>query len=278
MHKKREKLRAVLAQMDSAVIAFSGGVDSTFLLRVTADMLGDNALAVTARSPAYAEEELRAACDLAESMGVKHLVIESNELENPHFKRNPPTRCYYCKRELFTDLLRVAVERDIEYVLDGSNADDCSDYRPGMDAARELGVRSPLMEADLTKEEIRMLSHEMGLPTWDKPSMACLASRFPYGEKITVGKLRRVTAAERVLRKLGFRQVRVRSHGQLARIEVERERVADLARPQRCEKINRELKELGFAYVTVDLEGYRSGSLNEALVSGDAKRGVVRET
>ena len=264
---KLPNLRESLEQMDRVLIAFSGGVDSTFLLKIAEDTLGAKVLAVTARSPAYPEEEYVQACRLARRMGVEHLTIESRELENDHFVENPPQRCYYCKRELFGDLLAIARERGIPFVSDATNLDDCSDYRPGRRAARELGVRSPLQEVGMTKQEIRDLSKALGLPTWDKPAMACLASRFPYGETITRDGLRRVAGAERRLREFGFEHVRVRSHANIARIEVLAGQIEALARADGRQEIVDALKALGFSYVAVDLQGYRTGSLNEELAS-----------
>ncbi|MCG0274914.1 MAG: ATP-dependent sacrificial sulfur transferase LarE [Thermosediminibacteraceae bacterium] len=263
---KLEKLNNRIKELKRVIVAFSGGVDSTFLLKVCLDVLGkENVLAVTARSSTYPTREFEEAKKLAESLGANHEIIISEELEVPGFSDNPPERCYYCKKELFGKLLKMARERGFNYVLDGSNADDTGDFRPGMKAKDELGVLSPLKEAGLTKAEIRALSRKMGLPTWNKPSFACLASRFPYGEKITKEKLNRVEKAEDLLNSLGFVQYRVRSHGDLARIEVspgEIERFFDKALR---EKVVAGLKELGFLYVSLDLAGYRTGSMNEGL-------------
>ncbi len=267
---KLEALRDALESMESALLAYSGGVDSTFLLKVAAEVLGKRVLAVTAVSATYPEEEHEFACDMASSLGARHLSISTDELEDPDFSSNPPERCYYCKKELFARLQEIAAREGIGCVLDASNADDCSDYRPGRKAAGEAGVRSPLIEVGLTKREIRALSKQMGLKTWDKPSMACLASRFPYGEAITSEKLQRVDGAEKLLRELGFRQVRVRSHGRLARVEVDADRVHELTEPGLRERVNQGMKELGFLYVTLDLQGYRTGSLNEALPPAEA--------
>jgi len=263
--KKLQSLRATLGRMASALIAYSGGVDSTFLLKVAADVLNGKVLAVTAASATYPQEELQEARRIARSLGVRHETISTDELADEDFSANPPQRCYYCKRELFRRLLDIAQREGIAFVLDATNLDDCSDFRPGTKAAKEAGVKSPLVEASLTKADIRALSKEMGLPTWDRPSMACLASRFPYGEAITAEKLARVEQAEKLLRQMGFSQVRVRSHGALARIEVEADRVHRLAEPEVNAKVVEEFKALGFVYVTLDLQGYRSGSLNEPL-------------
>jgi len=262
---KLESLRDLLSDIDSAVLAFSGGVDSTFLLKVASEELGGKLIAATATSPTYIDEEYREALELAEELGVEHVTLESNELDNEEFRENPPERCYHCKSELFGQLQDLARERGVECVMDASNADDSGDYRPGLAAADELGVRSPLLEAGVDKAAIRRLSREMGLPTWNKPSLACLASRFPYGEEINADKLNRVEKAENFLRELGYDQIRVRSHDDLARIEVTPEEVDSLAESGTREKLVKRFKEVGFTYVTLDLQGYRTGSMNEEL-------------
>ena len=251
--------------MGSVAVAFSSGVDSTFLLKVAHDLLGEKAVAVTALSGTFPQRESREAEAFCRAEGIRQIQIRSEELEIPGFRENPPDRCYLCKRALFTGILAEAGKAGCAWVAEGSNADDVGDYRPGLVAVAELGVRSPLREADLTKAEIRALSKELGLPTWDKPSFACLASRFVYGETITKEKLAMVEKAEQILLDLGFRQVRVRVHGDLARIEVDPEAFDRILSPEIAPFLNRALRELGFLYVTLDLGGYTTGSMNRPL-------------
>ena len=262
---KLERLRERLRVIGGAVVAFSSGVDSTFLLRVAHEELGDRVVAATARSHSFPNRELDEATAFCRAEGVRHVVIDSEELDIPGFAENPPDRCYHCKKELFSKLLAFARDNGLAAVLEGSNIDDDGDYRPGRRAIRELGILSPLHEAGLTKAEIRVLSREMGLPTFDKPSFACLASRFPYGERITVRGLEQVEKAEQWLLDAGWglTQLRVRSHGDLARIEVPPADIPRLA--ARAAEIAAAFKDLGFAYVTLDLLGYRIGSMNEIL-------------
>ena len=257
----RERVRVI----GSAVVAFSSGVDSTFLLRVAHEELGERVVAATIRSHTFPKRELDEAVAFCRAEGIRHAIIDSEELDIPGFAENPPDRCYHCKRELFSKLLDFARENGLAAVLEGSNLDDDGDYRPGRRAIRELGIVSPLHEAGLTKAEIRALSREMGLPTSDKPSFACLTSRFPYGERITAAALERVEKAEQWLLDagLGLSQLRVRSHGNLARIEVPPDTIPHLA--AHAAEIAAAFKELGFAYVTLDLRGYRTGSMNEVL-------------
>lgn len=265
MNTKLEILKENLKSHESVLIAFSGGVDSTFLLKVAYDVLQDKVIAVTATSSTYPKRELNEAKKYAKSIGVRHIIIESEELDIKGYSQNPVNRCYYCKKELYSKLKKVADENGIKYILDGSNFDDIGDYRPGMKAARELGVISPLKEAELTKEEIRTYSKEMGLPTWDKPSFACLSSRFPYGNEINSKKLKMVEDAEQFLLDLGFKQVRVRHHGEIARIEVapdERIKFFDL---DVMNKVGNKLKDIGYTYVTLDILGYKTGSMNAVL-------------
>lgn len=261
--KKLEKLKAIIKEKVGAVVAFSGGVDSTFLLRVAAEVLGDKVIAVTANSETYPKRELEEAKLFAGTQGIKHIVIDTLELEITGFADNPPDRCYYCKHELFSKLSDIAKDNGIKYVFDGSNYDDRNDHRPGMRAARQLGVVSPLKEAEMTKEDIRELSREYGLSTWNKPSFACLSSRFPYGTKITPDKLVVIGEAEDFIRDLGFQELRVRHHDTIARIEVGKD---DLGRiVAYADEITAKLKSLGFLYVTLELTGYKTGSMNYTL-------------
>jgi len=264
-HKKLERLKCILKELGSAVIAYSGGVDSTFLIRVAHDVLDGKAIAITAISPTYPESETEDAIRFAKLIGIKHIVVQSNEMDNPNFVSNPADRCYYCKSELFNICLNYAKQEGITVILDGTNADDDHDYRPGRRAAKELQVLSPLKDAGLTKEEIRQLSYEMGLPSWDKPSFACLSSRFPYGTKITPERLFMVGEAEKFLRSIGFRTFRVRYHHEIARLELGNDEFNKILLPELKKNIVDKLKSLGFTYITIDLEGYRQGSMNELL-------------
>jgi uncharacterized protein len=254
-----------LAALGSVLVAYSGGVDSAFLAITAARVLGSRALSVTADSPSYPDRHRELAVDTARAFGLRHEIIQTSEMERPEYRANPANRCYYCKHELYTHLTAIAARRDIAAVVDGSNADDRGDYRPGRQAAREFGVLSPLDEAGLTKPEIRELAKLAGLSTWDEPASACLSSRIPYHSEVTPEKLRVIEAAERVLRELGFRVFRVRHHDTVARLELGRDEIARAFEPEVADAIDRELRALGYAHVAVDLRGYRLGSLNEAL-------------
>lgn len=265
LDEKLELLKDIIRKKGSAAVAFSGGVDSTFLIKVAKEVLGDKLIAVTATSSTYPERELNEAIKYAKDFGVKHIIISSEELDIEGFASNPKNRCYYCKKELFTKVKEVALENGVEYVFDGSNLDDNGDYRPGMQAAKELLVVSPLKEAGLTKKDIRDLSKEYGLATWNKPAFACLSSRFPYGNKITLPKLKMIDKAEQFLLDMGIKQVRVRHHGEIARIEVAPEEREKFFNIEFMDKISSKFKEIGFIYTTLDIAGYRTGSMNEVL-------------
>ena len=280
MEEKLANLKRILSNMGSALIAFSGGVDSTFLLKVAHDVLGEKTVAVTASSETYPASELEAARRIARELGATHLIIQTEELSKQEFVKNSPQRCYFCKKELFSRLNKIAKEQGLNYVADASNYDDLADFRPGMQAGQELGIRSPLKEAGLTKAEIRSLSHKMNLSTWNKPSLACLASRIPYGTRITREKLQRVNEGEKFLRGLGIRQLRIRDHDGIARIEVAQEEMGLFWQENLVRLIIDKLKKLGYTYVTLDLEGYRPGSMNEVLkkVSQSESRSNQRST
>jgi uncharacterized protein len=262
---KWDHVQSLLRGMRLAVIAYSGGVDSSLLLRAASDILGPNLIAVTADSETYPSSELDHARSFARSLGVRHRVISTRELDREAFVRNDPDRCYHCKRELFSALRRIAESEGIPHVLDGTNADDLLDHRPGRKAAEELSVRSPLAEAGFGKQEVRHMARKLGMPMWDKPSLACLSSRIPYGTKITHDLLRTVLAAEEVVQQFGIRQVRVRHHGDTARIEVDPAEFGRIISVETAQRLVASVKGLGYTYVCLDLEGYRTGSMNAAL-------------
>ena len=265
IEQKALALRELVASLGSVIVAYSGGVDSAYLACVASEALGERALAVTADSPSYPERHRRLAIRIARQFHLRHEIIHTRELEQPEYRANPANRCYYCKHELYTHLSRIARDRGA-VVVDGNNADDRGDYRPGRQAAREFAVRSPLDEVELRKDEIRELSRRVGLPTWDEPASACLSSRIPYGNEVTDEKLRTIERAEEALRDLGFRVCRVRHHDALARIEIGRDEMARALDPEVAAAIVRTFKAIGYKYVSLDLQGYRTGSLNEGIV------------
>ena len=262
---KLDRLRRIFAEADRALIAYSGGIDSTLVAKVAQDVLGDRALAVTADSPSLLPEDLEDARIQAAEMGIAHEIVKTHELDNPDYAANPVNRCYFCKSELHDTLKPLALDRGYPYVVDGVNADDLRDYRPGIQAARERGARSPLAETGITKADVRALARFLSLPWWDKPAQPCLSSRFPYGEEITAAKLRRVGRAERHLRGAGWREVRVRSMGDTARIEVPAERIVEFVSSMALPDLVAEFRRYGFLFVTLDLEGLASGKLNRLL-------------
>jgi uncharacterized protein len=262
---KLNQLTEIFWEMEQALIAYSGGVDSTLVAKIASEVLGDRALAITAVSPSLLPEELEEAINQAKYIGIPHELIETQEMDNPNYTSNPINRCYFCKSELHDTLKPIALKRGYPYVVDGVNADDLRDYRPGIQAAKERGVRSPLAEVGITKLEVRQLSEKLGLPWWNKPAQPCLSSRFPYGEEITVTKLQRVGRAEIYLRQLGYSNLRVRSSGDTARIELPPEEIKDFVLNTNLAELVKVFQSYGFIYVTLDLEGYRSGKLNQVL-------------
>ncbi|AFY78920.1 MAG: ATP-dependent sacrificial sulfur transferase LarE [Hydrococcus sp. C42_A2020_068] len=265
LERKLARLKAIFAEMERALIAYSGGIDSSLVAKIAYDVLGDRALAITAVSPSLLPEELDDAQIQADEIGIRHELVETHEMENPNYTANPVNRCYFCKSELHDTLKPLALERGYPYVVDGVNADDLKDYRPGIQAAKERGVRSPLAEAGIAKAEVRQLSKQLGLSWWDKPAQPCLSSRFPYGEEITIAKLQRVGRAEVYLRKLGWKNLRVRSEGDTARIELLPEQIKEFVLTTDLPQLVSTFQSYGFVYVTLDLEGYRSGKLNQVL-------------
>lgn len=269
LDERYQRLQQILRELKSVAVAFSAGVDSTFLLKVAIDTLGrENVVAVTGRSHSLASAEFEQTRELAVSIGAEHVVLETDEFDNPDYTANPQNRCYFCKTALFTQMKQFIAERRINAILSGTNADDLGDFRPGIDAGREQGVRAPIAEAGLTKDDLRILSERLGLPTYDKPASPCLSSRIPYGEEVTPEKLRMIEAGEAFLRGMGIRECRVRHHNKVARIEVPPEFIPGLAEPETAARIDEHFRSLGFNYVSLDLRGFRSGSLNEVIAFG----------
>jgi uncharacterized protein len=262
---KLTALKNLFAEMERALIAYSGGVDSTLVAKVAYDVLGDKSLAVTAVSPSLLPEELDEASLVAREIGIPHELVNTHEIDNPNYTNNPVDRCYFCKSELHDTLKPLAIDRGFPYVIDGINADDLGDYRPGIQAAKERGARSPLAELGITKAEVRELARQLGLKAWDKPAQPCLSSRFPYGEEITIAKLQRVGRAEIYLRQLGYQDLRVRSSGDTAKIELPSDRIKEFIISVNLDRLVATFQELGFLYVTLDLEGFKSGKLNRVL-------------
>ena len=264
-HQKLEKLKDYLKSLESVAVAFSSGVDSTFLLKIAHDTLGDKAIAITSESASFPKREKNEAVEFCKKEKIRHFIIKSEELNIEGFRSNPPNRCYLCKSHLFKEIKELAKSENIKEVVEGSNTDDNGDYRPGLQAIAELNIKSPLRFADLSKDDIRILSKELNLPTWKKPSFACLASRFVYGEEITEEKLNMIDKAEQLLLDLGFNQVRCRIHGKIARIEISPDEFSMILKPEIRDNIYTEYKKIGFSYVSLDLKGYRTGSMNEIL-------------